>query len=216
MFKNTPKLVLFPQNLDSRLAAPRQAGRLGTAVVINGVDLEADAEGGIQITATAYGGDTRVVYQLAGVGPHVVTVMANATSPEPLETPAPAPAVEDFAVDLSGVEERIRVVEPARFEGPRLEDAEIIVCGGLGLGGYGYYYLPGAPRVSLGGYGYVTPNVVTSDELEHSYEYGLRARYQVIDNVEGYVGYRKVKADFDNRDERTLDSGPLVGMRLQF
>jgi hypothetical protein len=57
---------------------------------------------------------------------------------------------------------------------------------------------------------------VTSDELEHSYEYGLRARYQVIDNVEGYVGYRKVKADFDNRDERTLDSGPLVGMRLQF
>ncbi|WP_199269447.1 YfaZ family outer membrane protein [Cobetia sp. L2A1] len=88
--------------------------------------------------------------------------------------------------------------------------------GGLGLGGYGYYYLPGAPRVSLGGYGYVTPDVVTSNDLEHSYEYGLRARYQVIDNVEGYVGYRKVKADFENRDERTLDSGPLVGMRLQF
>ena len=58
--------------------------------------------------------------------------------------------------------------------------------------------------------------MATSNDLEHSYEYGLRARYQVIDNVEGYVGYRKVKADFENRDERTLDSGPLVGMRLQF
>ena len=60
-------------------------------MVINGVDLEADADGGISVTASAYGGDTRVVYEVAGGGPHVVTVMANATSPEPLETPAPAP-----------------------------------------------------------------------------------------------------------------------------
>ena len=36
-------------------------------------------------------------------------------------------------VDLGGVEERIRTIERARTEGPRLEDAEIIVSGGSGL-----------------------------------------------------------------------------------
>ncbi len=79
--QRSPKLMLFPQHLDSRLAAPRLAGRLGAAVVINGVDLEADADGGIRITASAYGGDTRVVYELAGGALRVVTVMNNVSSP---------------------------------------------------------------------------------------------------------------------------------------
>nr|WP_299244242.1 YfaZ family outer membrane protein [uncultured Halomonas sp.] len=89
--------------------------------------------------------------------------------------------------------------------------------GGLGLGGYGYVYVPSIPRLSLGGYGFYTPGVVATQDLEDSLEYGLRARYQVVRNVDAYVGYRRVEAEFDNRSgDRTLDSGALAGLRLTF
>ena len=67
-----------------RLIAPRLAGRLGTGVVMNGVDVDVAEDGRLQITASAYGGDTRVVYELAGVESCVVSVLANAVLPEPL------------------------------------------------------------------------------------------------------------------------------------
>ena len=130
----SPKLLLFNQTFDTRLVVARLAGRLGSGVVMNGVDVEAEAGGPLRVTAAAYGGDTRVVYELAGEGPCLVALLANAVLPEPAVGAAAAPTLSDVAVDLSGVEERIRVVEAARTEGPRLEDAEVIVAGGRGLG----------------------------------------------------------------------------------
>lgn len=89
--------------------------------------------------------------------------------------------------------------------------------GGLGLGGYGYVYLPQAPAVSLGGYGFYTPGIVSSGELEDGYEVGVRARYAFTPNVDGYVGLRQTSADFDNRHaSQTLDRGAQVGVRLNF
>jgi hypothetical protein len=89
--------------------------------------------------------------------------------------------------------------------------------GGLGLGGYGYVYLPQMPEVSLGGYGFYTPGVVTSRDLDDGYEVGVRARYAFAPNVDGYLGLRQLGADFDrDRGTRTLDRGANVGVRLRF
>ncbi|WP_043531136.1 YfaZ family outer membrane protein [Litchfieldella xinjiangensis] len=89
--------------------------------------------------------------------------------------------------------------------------------GGLGLGGYGYVYLPQMPGVSLGGYGFYSPSVATSSDLDDSFEYGLRARYAFTRNVDGYVGYRRLRADFDTSPgTQTLDSGAHAGVRLNF
>lgn len=89
--------------------------------------------------------------------------------------------------------------------------------GGLGLGGYGYVYLPNLPAVSLGGYGFYTPGVVTTSELDKGYEVGLRARYAFTPNVDGYLGLRQLDADFDDdRGSQTLDRGAQVGVRLRF
>ncbi|MBW6392998.1 MULTISPECIES: YfaZ family outer membrane protein [Halomonadaceae] len=89
--------------------------------------------------------------------------------------------------------------------------------GGVGLGGYGYVYLPQAPDVSLGGYGFYTPGIATSGDLDDGYEVGVRARYAFTPNVDGYVGLRQTTADFDNRHgSRTLDRGAQVGVRLSF
>jgi len=88
--------------------------------------------------------------------------------------------------------------------------------GGLGLGGYGYVALPQMPAVSLGGYGFYTPSAVTSSDLEDGYEVGVRARYAFAPNVDGYVGLRQLRADFDAGGNRTLDRGAQVGVRLRF
>ena len=87
------KALLFGQTFDGRLIAPRLAGRLGIGVVMNGVDVEVAEDGRLQITASAYGGDTRVVYRLAGDESCVVSVLANAVLPEPRagEGPEPTP-----------------------------------------------------------------------------------------------------------------------------
>jgi predicted porin len=69
----------------------------------------------------------------------------------------------------------------------------------------------------VGGYGFYTPGVVTSGDLDDGYEFGVRARYAFTPNVDGYVGLRQAAADFDNRHgNRTLDRGAQVGVRLSF
>lgn len=96
-------------------------------------------------------------------------------------------------------------------------DTEYGDGGGLGFHSYLYYYLPAVPRLSLGGFIYYMPNVITSQDVESGFEVAARARYEVMDNIEAYVGYRHVEMDFDDHDEfTTLDSGPLAGLRLIF
>lgn len=89
--------------------------------------------------------------------------------------------------------------------------------GGLGLGGYGYAYLPDAPAISVGGYGFFTPSVATTGKLDDSFLVGARVRYDVTPTVDGYLGYRRLTADFDNQHgSRTLDNSVHVGVNLRF
>ncbi|TDX22860.1 YfaZ precursor [Modicisalibacter xianhensis] len=102
--------------------------------------------------------------------------------------------------------------------GPHLShyDSDHGKGGGLGLGGFGYVYLPAVPKLSVGGYGVYTPGALTYQDFDHGSELGARARYRVAHNVQAYVGYRRVGAEFDDGDNETLDSGPLVGVNLLF
>ena len=59
----SPQVLLLNQSAEARTIAPRLAGRLGSAVLMNAVDISSDA-GVLSVTAAAYGGDTRVRYEL--------------------------------------------------------------------------------------------------------------------------------------------------------
>ncbi len=172
----SPKLLLFNQTFDTRLVVARIAGRLGSGVVMNGVDVEAGADGPLRVTAAAYGGDTRVVYEFAGEGPCLVALLANAVLPEPAAGAAAPPTVGDVAVDLSGVEERIRVVEAARTEGARLEDAEVIVAGGRGLGSPENYKLVEQLAEALGGMAGASRPLVDEGWVDSARQVGLTGK----------------------------------------
>ena len=128
---NNPQTILFNQNAVSRLIAPRLAGRLGIPVVMNAFELNR-GDKGLEVTATAFGGDTHVLYEL----PEPVNIISLATIALDAKTVAQpsSPEVRDVNVDLSGIEERFKVTSAVKSDGPRLEEADIIVAGGRGLG----------------------------------------------------------------------------------
>jgi electron transfer flavoprotein alpha subunit len=171
-----PKVLLFSQSFDARLIAPRLAGRLGAGVVMNGVDVEVAEDGRLQITASAYGGDTRVVYELGGVDSCVVSVLANAVQPEPRTGEGQEPKLRDIRMDLGGVEERIRTIERAQTEGPRLEDAEVIVSGGRGLSAPADFELVEQLAKALGGMAGASRPLVDDGWVDSSRQVGLTGK----------------------------------------
>jgi len=128
--KTHPAVVLINQTAAARLVAPRLAGRLGAAVVTNAFALSHEG-GALHVTATAYGGDTHVLYRLSSAT-NVVTVVTTTLAAEPAAA-ASQPTCNQVDVDLGAVEERFKVTAAPQAEGPRLEDAEVIVSGGRGL-----------------------------------------------------------------------------------
>jgi electron transfer flavoprotein alpha subunit len=170
---HSPRAVIFHQTQDARVAAPRLAGRLGSAVVMNAVSVEPSGDR-LAVTASAYGGDTRIVYEVAADGCPIISFIANAVLPSPGDGGALSP--ETIAVDLSGIEERITVVEKASFDGPRLDDAEIIVSGGRGLGSEANYKLIEELAEALGGLAGASRPLVDDGWVDSSHQVGLTGR----------------------------------------
>ncbi|MFP6625618.1 MAG: electron transfer flavoprotein subunit alpha/FixB family protein [Deltaproteobacteria bacterium] len=173
LYGRSPKAVLFAQTFDARLVAPRLAGRIDAAVVMNAVSFEPATEG-LSVTATAFGGDTRVVYEMGGEGPYLVCVAANAVVAEPAD--GGAATVGEVAVDLSSTNERIRVTERASTEGPRLEHAQMIVAGGRGLGSPENFQLVEDLAAALGGMTGASRPIVDDGWADPSRQVGLTGK----------------------------------------
>ncbi len=171
-----PRLLLCGQTFDARRVAPRLAARLGAGVVMNGVGLEIGNGGRLRVTPSAYGGDTRVVSELAGAPVYIVALGANSVEPEPAADGPSRPAVREVAVDLAQVEERIRVVERSRAEGPRLDHAQIIVAGGRGLGAPENFRLVEELATALGGMAGASRPIVDDGWVEPSRQIGLTGK----------------------------------------
>ncbi len=168
------RLLLVPQTFDARVTAPRLAARIDAGVVMNGVAL-AVADGALAVTASAYGGDTRVVYALGGAGRFVVGVATSALAAEPAATPATA-ITRHCPVDLAGVDERVRVVARSETAGPRIEEADILVAGGRGLGEKENYRLVRELAEALGGMAAASRPIVDEGWAEPARQVGLTGK----------------------------------------
>ena len=168
------RVLLMSQTFDARVVAPRLAARIDAGVVMNG--LEVAAEGGtLAVTASAYGGDTRVVYALAGAERYVVGVSTSTLVAEPAASTT-RPTRRDITVELAAVEERIRVVARSDASGPRIEDADIIVAGGRGLGAKENYRLIHELADALGGMAAASRPIVDEGWAEPARQVGLTGK----------------------------------------
>jgi electron transfer flavoprotein alpha subunit len=173
--QHAPTLLLMPQTFNARLVAPRLAARTGAGVVMNALKLEAEGSA-VKVTASAYGGDTRVVYEVTGAASCVVGVLADMLLAEAVAEAAPPPVMRQVSVDLGAVAERIRVIKKAHFEGPRLEEAQVIVAGGMGLGKKENFHLIEELAQALGGMAAASRPAVENGFVDSSRQVGLTGK----------------------------------------
>ena len=129
-----PAIVLMGQTMLGRDLAPRLAARLGTAVIMDCVELA--GEGGKLVAGRpCYGGNARARYTING-SPQIATVKLKSQEPLARDDSRQGDIVKQSA-DLNPESVRTRVVErrKEKAEGVRLEDAKVVVSGGRGLGG---------------------------------------------------------------------------------
>jgi electron transfer flavoprotein alpha subunit len=127
---NAPDAILFGTTYDGRDVAGRLSVKLDRTVVTNNVDIEVDGDA-IVCTEPVFGGTTLVKTKFTGGGPQLVLIRPKSFAAEP--SGGGAAEVAALEVPEAGVAKVVnRHVEEAT--GPKLDEAEIVVSGGRGLG----------------------------------------------------------------------------------
>lgn len=131
-----PRAVLFGHTAAGRELAPRLAVRLGVGLSTDVSALHWDAALDAVVASKPIAGGLAVAEQVPQGPPQLVTLRPK-TQPPAAPQPEPRGEIVPFAVDLRDVRPRVRVLERVRERAvaQRLEDAEVVVSGGRGLGG---------------------------------------------------------------------------------
>jgi len=135
---NRPDVVLVPASYDGRDIAGRLSVRLDSPVITNVVDLSADGDG-VRSQHGLFGGAQVATARFTGERPWIFVVRAKSFAAEPAgggaPQIAPAPVPELGATDGTKVLAR----HAEERTGPKLDEAEVVVSGGRGLGGAEHY-----------------------------------------------------------------------------
>jgi electron transfer flavoprotein alpha subunit len=129
----TPDLVLFALTYTDRDVAGRLSARLGRPVVSNATDIKTDGDS-VVVTNEIFGGTVLVETAVRAAAPALVIARPKSFTAEP--GGEQTPAVTEVALPDVGHagSASVTAVHEETSEGPKLEDADIVVAGGRGLG----------------------------------------------------------------------------------
>ena len=125
-----PGAILVTSSSEGKEIAARVAVRLGSGIITDAVDVDADGVASQSVFAGSYLVTAKVTH-----GVPVIAVKPNAAAPE--ESPA-AGTVQDVTVSFSDAAKGARITEVApraKSGRPELTEAAIVVSGGRGVGG---------------------------------------------------------------------------------
>ena len=128
-----PDLVLFAQTYDGRDAVGRLSVKLDRPVLTNGTDLR--VEGDKPVVGTAiFGGNTLVDTEFSGEKPYLAAIRPKSFAAEP-GGGAAAEIIMVGTVDAGrAAEAKVLERHVEEREGPKLEEAPVVVSGGRGIG----------------------------------------------------------------------------------
>ncbi len=166
-----PDLVLFPQNYAGRDVASRLSVKLDRPVLTNNVDIAADG-GSFTVTTPIFGGNTLITTKFAGEAPYLATFRPKSFAAEATGGGAPevvAASVPELGASGAATVQAVHVEEST---GPKLDEANVVVSGGRGLGEAAKYemveqlarLLKGAPGASRA--------IVDAGWVPYSYQVG--------------------------------------------
>jgi electron transfer flavoprotein alpha subunit len=131
--EQSPDVILFAQTYDGRDALARLSVKLDRPVLTNGMSLSAD--GGALVFGTAiFGGVTLVDVKLTADGPALIAIRPKSFAAE--ESGGAAAEVANVAAADAGraAEAKVLARHVEEQQGPKLEEASIVVSGGRGIG----------------------------------------------------------------------------------
>jgi electron transfer flavoprotein alpha subunit len=136
----SPDLILFPMDYDGRDVLGRLSARIDRPVVTDGIDVVVEGDA-VRVVKGIFGGTRIVSTAFTGGTPYLGAIRPKSFTAEPSGgVPAEVVAAPTVDVGRAGDGEIVdRHVEEQ--EGPKLEDAAVVVSGGRGLGAAEHYAL---------------------------------------------------------------------------
>jgi len=168
---DTPDLILFPQNYEGRDVMSRLSVKLDKTVLTNSVDVAADGDA-VSATTPIFGGNTLVTTTFTGSAPYLVSFRPKSFAAESAGGAA-ASVVAATVPDLGATgSAKVTAVHVEESTGPKLDEANVVVAGGRGLGESDKYamveelakLLKGAPGASRA--------IVDAGWVPYSYQVG--------------------------------------------
>jgi electron transfer flavoprotein alpha subunit len=166
-----PDLVLFPQNYEGRDVMSRLSVKLDKTVLTNSIDVSVDG-GSVSATTPIFGGNTLVTTTFTGEGPYLVAFRPKSFAAE--SAGGGAPEVVTVAVPDLGATgaAKVTAVHVEETTGPRLDEADIVVSGGRGLGEADKYGLVEELAKLLKGAPGASRAIVDAGWVPYSYQVG--------------------------------------------
>ena len=129
----TPDLIMFPQNYEGRDVMARLSVKLDRTVLTNNTDVAVDGDT-VAVTTPVFGGNTLITTSFTGSGPYLAAFRPKSFPAEPGGAAAGA-VVEAPVPDLGATGgATVTAVHTEASTGPKLDEADIVVSGGRGLG----------------------------------------------------------------------------------
>jgi electron transfer flavoprotein alpha subunit len=168
---DSPDLILFPQNYEGRDVVSRLSVKLDRTVLTNSVDLMVDGDT-VKVTTPIFGGNTLVTTSFTGERPYLATFRpksfvaeaAGGGAPDVVEAPVP-----DLGTTGGATVTAVHVEETS---GPKLDEADVVVSGGRGLGEAEKFDLIEQLAKSLKGAPGASRAIVDAGWVPYSYQVG--------------------------------------------
>ena len=130
--ENVPDLILFGMTTASRDVAGRLAAKLGVPVIANGLDVTAGD--GVTVGSSIFGATLNVTTRFDAPAPALAIIRPKSFAAEP--SGGGAARVTPVDIPVAEKHRRARVVERVTeaAAGPKLEEAQVVISGGRGLG----------------------------------------------------------------------------------
>lgn len=168
---DSPDLVMFPQSYEGRDVMSRLSVKLDRTVITNNTDIAVTGDS-VTVTTPIFGGNTLVSTTFTGGAPYLAAFRPKSFAPE--SAGAAAATVQAVGVPDLGATGTAKViaVHVEETTGPKLDEADIVVSGGRGLGESAKYELIESLAKILKGAPGASRAIVDAGWVPYSYQVG--------------------------------------------
>jgi len=168
---DVPDLVMFPQTYEGRDVMARLSVKIDRTVLTNNIDIAASGDS-VSVTTPIFGGNTLVTTSFTGSAPYLAAFRPKSFAPE--AAGGAAAAVQSVSTPELGATggAKVAATHVEETSGPKLDEADIVVSGGRGLGESGKYEMVETLAKILKGAPGASRAIVDAGWVPYSYQVG--------------------------------------------